>query len=215
MQPLTDRQTTILQYLIRATADGGRPPSQVEIADHFGLYQSGIRKHLLRLAEFGYIDFEMHSARGIRVLASADHLVGDVRIDQLPLVGRIAAGTPLTAAENIEEWVQVNPELFRPRATHLFRVSGRSMLNLGVLDGDIVAIHEDPDATSGIVAAAVPDKKTDDLLLTLKRCKRKGGQVHLLSENDDQASYSPQIYEAGEVQVLGRYVGLIRPEHRR
>lgn len=214
MQPLTDRQADILQYLVRATADGGRPPSQTEIADHFGVYQSGIRKHLLRLAELGHIDFETNSARGIRVLASSAQ-DGAPRAGQLPLVGRIAAGTPLTAAENVEEWLPVNADLFRPRATHLFRVSGRSMLNIGVLDGDIVAIHEDLDATSGIVAAAVPDRKTDDLLLTLKRCKRKSGQIHLLSENDDQNSYPPQIYEPGEVQVLGRYVGLIRPEHRR
>jgi repressor LexA len=213
MQPLTDRQTDILKYLIRATADGGRPPSQVEIAAHFGLYQSGIRKHLLRLAELGHIAYETHSARGIRVLAAADERTP--RADQLPLLGRIAAGTPMAAPENVEEWLPVNPALFRPRATHLFRVSGRSMLNIGVLDGDLVAIHEDPDALSGIVAAAVPDRKTEDLLLTLKRYKRRGGQIHLLSENDDQDSYPPQIYAPGEVQILGRYVGLLRPEHRR
>lgn len=212
MTPLSRRQTELLEFLIRRIESSGRPPSQMEIAKHFGFHQNAARGHLLALAAKGYIEFGAHSARGIRVLVPPP---GMALPNQLPLLGRIAAGAPITSAENIEEMLTVDPALFQPRATHLFRVVGRSMINIGVLDGDIVAIHEDSSAESGVVAVAVPDPRTDDLLLTLKRYRRGGQQIHLLSENDDQDNYPPQIYERHEIRVLGRYVGLIRPAHRR
>jgi repressor LexA len=215
MKPLSPRQSEVLAFLVLRMEEGDRPPSQVEMAEHFGIRRNAITDHLAALAGKGYIELVPNSARGVRVLALPPDLVAAPAANQLPLLGRIAAGTPITAAENIEEWITVDPALFRPRATQLFRVSGRSMLNVGVLDGDIVAIHEDADAASGIVAAAVPDYQTDDLLLTLKRYVRRRGRIQLLSENDDQDAFPPQVYEPGDVRVLGRYVGLIRPEHRR
>lgn len=186
-------------------------PSQTEIAVHFGVSQQTIGQHLEALETKGAITLEVGTARGIRLLLPPPSA------RTLPLIGRIAAGAPITAGEHVEELIDVNPDVFRPRADYLFRVAGSSMINAGVLDSDLVAVHEDPDPpTGGIVAAAVPDPKTTELTLTLKRYKRQRGKIVLISENDDQDTYPPQIYGADSgIRIVGRYAGLLRPQHGR
>ncbi len=209
MLPLSARQTEVLEFLVQQTRVAGRPPSQTEIATHFGFRQNAARDHLLALATKGYIAVEPNSARGIRLLVES---VGDQIIPpkSLPVLGRIAAGAPITAAPNIEEWVTIDPEMFRPAASCLSRVKGDSMVSAGIYNGDLVGIRFDSSAESGILAVGVPDQATGDFTLTLKTYRRRSGKVHLISENDDQDSYPPMIYAPHEIVVVGRYVGLFR-----
>lgn len=213
MISLSPRQQQIVAFLAEESAAGRRPPTQVELAARFDFTHQAARHHLNALASKGVIEFDRNTARGLRVLNAA------VRQStaSLPLIGRIAAGSPITAAENVEEMIEVGPSAFHPRANCLFRVAGLSMIRIGVLPGDLAAVHYDPDPpTGGIVAAVVPDSRTDDLLWTLKRYKRQRGNVVLLSENDDQETYVPQVYgpDSG-LQIVGRYAGLVRPQHGR
>jgi repressor LexA len=155
------------------------------------------------------------SARGIRLLEAAEQAL--TLQYELPMIGRIAAGTPLTANENIEERLVVDPELFRPRADFLHRVSGHSMQDAGILDGDLVGIHRQDTADNGqIVAAVLPDARTGDDRITLKRYLRRGHRITLKAENS-APEYAPievdlaHTAEGGPAfRIAGIYAGLIR-----
>ncbi len=204
---LSPRQEEILELLYRQAARNGRPPTQVEIAEHFGFSQQAARQHLGALAQKGAIELLSGSARGIRLPDRGNSQPGGI-----PLIGRIAAGAPITSSEHVERFVDIVPASFRPRAHYLFRVQGQSMNRLGILDGDLVAIHEEPiPAVGSVVAAVVVDPQTSELTLTLKRYRSAGGRITLVSENDDQRAFPPQTYGADSgIRIVGRYVGLLR-----
>lgn len=220
MNELTDRQAEILQFVRDNLRDKGAPPTRADIAQTFGFSSpNAAERHLRAIEAKGYIQLLSGSARGIRLLDDSERSL--TQQFELPLIGRIAAGTPVTATENVESQLVVDPGLFRPRADFLCRVSGHSMKEAGILDGDLVGIHHQTTADNGqIIAAVLPDKKTGDDRITLKRYFHRGRRVTLKSENSD-AGYEPieidlaQQDEYGEdggsaFRIAGIYAGLIR-----
>jgi repressor LexA len=219
MQALTSRQSEILDFIQTRSRDTGYPPTHEDIVQAFGFSsRNAARDHLQALARKGYIELVPNSARGIRMLVDDRNALRDQM--ELPLIGRIAAGSPVTAAENVETWMQIGPGVFSPRADFLHQVSGHSMCEAGILDGDLVGIHEQSVADNGqIVAAVMPDEKTGDDRITLKRYLRRGHRIVLKAENPapqyrpieiDLARHGADSQEALPFRIAGIYVGLIR-----
>lgn len=219
MDDLTERQAEILGYVREFLRDNGAPPTRADIARKFEFASAtASENHLKAIAAKGYIELVSGSARGIKLLDDADQAL---RFQfELPLIGSIAAGTPLTASENVESLVIVDPALFRPRATFMHRVSGHSMKEAGILDGDLVGIHQQSTADNGqIIAAVLPDRKSGDDKITLKRYSRRGSKVTLKAENSDPA-YAPIEIDLSKgnaeaedrplFRIAGIYAGLIR-----
>jgi repressor LexA len=189
---LTPRQQEILDF-IRSTLELlGAPPTRVEICNAFGFASpNAAEEHLKALAKKGAIVLEPGSARGIRLVEQLG----------LPLIGSVAAGSPLLAVENQLGRIQFDPGLFSPRADYLLKVRGNSMVDVGILDGDLLAVHKTSEARSGqIVVARLGDE------VTVKRLKRKGNRVELVAENPE---YAPIVVD-GPLEIEGLAVGLIR-----
>lgn len=206
--PLPPRQAAALAAIERHLADHTAMPTVRELAQVLGCSVRAAAELIEKLVQRGVLGKVPGVSRGLRLIA--DRTAPAVL--RLPLIGRIAAGAPVMTADHVEDWLGVDAALFRPRPDWLFRVEGRSMQNLGVLPGDLVGVREDAAPPTGaVVAALVPDPHTGDPRLTLKRYRRRGGRVLLLSENDDQAAYAPQVYAPDAVRLIGVYAGLIRP----
>ncbi|MBL8488258.1 MAG: transcriptional repressor LexA [Rhodocyclaceae bacterium] len=191
---LTPRQQEILDFIRSTLEILGAPPTRLEICEAFGFASpNAAEDHLRALAKKGVIILEPGSARGIRLVEQLG----------LPLVGSVAAGSPILAVENQLGKVQLDPGLFSPRADYLLRVRGNSMVDAGILDGDLLAVHRTGEARSGqIVVARLDDE------VTVKRLKRhRGGRVELLPENPD---YAPIPVEGHDLAIEGIAVGLIR-----
>ncbi len=166
--PLTARQAEILEIIRNCIAETGRPPSRPELAKLLGVASTnGIFKHLDALARKGAIELSPNSARGIRVVESG-----------LPLVGHVAAGSPILAIENMLGRYPVDPDLFNPRADYLLQVKGLSMRDEGILDGDWLVVHRTSQAKNGqLVVARVGDD------VTVKRLKLRGHKAELVPAN--------------------------------
>ena len=195
---LTARQQEILDF-IRHTVEGqGRPPTRAEVCAAFGFRSpNAAETHLRALAAKGAILLEEGRARGIRLAEALG----------LPLIGRVAAGSPILAAEHVEVHYQLDPALFSPRADYLLRVRGLSMRDAGILDGDLIAVHRADEARNGqIVIARVDDE------VTVKTFRRKGAVVELLPANPD---FRPIVVDTRErpLTIEGVMVGLIRKDH--
>ena len=192
---LTPRQQEILDFIRNSREVLGAPPTRAEIARAFGFASpNAAEDHLRALAKKGLIVLEPGSARGIRLVEQLG----------LPLIGSVAAGSPILAVENVQARYPLDASLFSPRADFLLRVRGLSMLNAGILDGDLLAVHRCAEAHNGqIVVARLDDE------VTVKRYRRKGETVELIAENPD---FSPIIVDT-RLQALaieGIAVGLIR-----
>jgi repressor LexA len=189
---LTPRQQEILDFIRNSIETLGAPPTRSEICNAFGFASpNAAEDHLKALSRIGVINMEPGSARGIRLVEQLG----------LPLVGTVAAGSPILAVENQLGKVQIAPGLFRPRADYLLKVRGNSMTGIGMLDGDLLAVHKTSEARSGqIVVARIDDE------VTVKRLKRSRNRIELIAENPD---YAP-IVVAGQLVIEGLAVGLIR-----
>jgi repressor LexA len=204
---LTERQRQILDFLTSYVDAHGYPPTVREIGEAVGLASpSTVHAHLANLERAGLLKRDPTKPRALE-LTSRDRpqpAVDDVH--RLPLVGEIAAGGPLLAEENIEDHLAVPETLARGDGEEfLLRVKGDSMVNAGILDGDIVVVHRQPDARNGeiVVALAGQDESADEA--TVKRFYREAGRVRLQPEND---ALEP-IY-ADHVQILGTVTGVFR-----
>ena len=210
MQDLPPRQAELLTFLIRYQDQHGHAPSTAEMQAALGVKSPGTVADLVaKLEAQGAITRQPGTWRAIRIANRG----GRPRPNQLPLLGRIAAGAPITSGEHVAEYVDVDPALFDPRANLLFRVRGHSMINAGVRDGDLIGVHFQGEVSSGqIVAVVVVHPKTGDPEMTLKTYRRRGQIVTLISENDDQDRYPPLVYDLrkDELQVVGLYCGLVR-----
>jgi repressor LexA len=190
---LTPRQQEILDFIRNSLEVLGAPPTRTEICSAFGFASpNAAEDHLRALAKKGVIILEPGSARGIRLVEQLG----------LPLIGSVAAGSPLLAVENQLGKVQVPPALFSPRADYLLKVRGNSMVDAGIFDGDLLAVHKTDEARSGQVVVARLDDE-----VTVKRLKRTGRRIELLPENSD---YEPIAVEGREFAIEGLAVGLIR-----
>ena len=193
MKQLSKSQTKILEYL-KECSEYGRVPSVREICDNTGLSStSTVHYHLKHLEDKGYIVREHGVNRCIRIM-------GEEKSASVPVLGKVAAGIPITAIQDIECYVPVPEQLKRGRELFALRVQGESMINAGILDGDIVIVHRTPVAENGeIVVAMVEDSAT------VKRFYKENGRFRLQPEND---SFEPIIVD--EVVLLGKVVSLIR-----
>ncbi len=172
MEKLTKRQAQILRMIRKFIETEGFPPTRAEIADKLGFRSpNAAEDHLRALQRKGAIELLPGASRGIR-LREEKQRAG------LPVVGRVAAGNPILADEHIEAYYNVDARLFQPRAHYFLRVKGMSMRDVGILNGDLLAVHTTREASSGqIVVARVENE------VTVKRFRRRGTQVRLLSEN--------------------------------
>jgi repressor LexA len=195
MKELTPRQAEILQLIRDTIEETGFPPTRMEISRMLGFASpNAAEEHLRALERKGVIEILDGTARGIRVKEALG----------LPLVGRVAAGSPILAEEHIVGRYSVDPGLFRPRADYLLKVRGMSMRDAGILDGDMLAVHKTEDARSGqIVVARLSDE------VTVKRLRRKGTAVELLPENPE---FKPIVVDTRSEQfaIEGIAVGIIR-----
>jgi repressor LexA len=202
---LTPRQRQILDW-IRAYLDtAGMPPTRAEIASGLGFSTaSSAEDHLKALARKGVIEIVPGASRGLRL----KEIPGMPVQGALPLVGRVAAGHPLLAVENIESHYRVDPALFSPRADYLLRVRGESMRDAGILDGDLLAVHRTHEARNGqIVVARIAGAGGDEV--TVKRFRKRAREIVLLPENP---AFEPIVIDprATHFAIEGVGVGLVR-----
>jgi repressor LexA len=198
---LTPRQQQILDWIRSFLEARGMPPTRAEIAAGLGFSTpSSAEDHLQALAKKGVIELVPGASRGLRL----KDIPGVPVQGTLPLIGHVSAGSPILAAEHVEAQFRVDPNLFSPRADYLLRVRGTSMHDAGILDGDLLAVHQTSDAHSGqIVVARLNDE------VTVKRFKRRGRDIVLLPEN---AKFAPIVVDPRTTTfaIEGIAVGLVR-----
>jgi repressor LexA len=199
MRPLTPRQAEILDLIKNNIAETGMPPTRAEIANRLGFKSANAaEEHLKALAKKGFIEIMPGTSRGIRLPHEEQVETG------LPLIGQVAAGEPILAQEHVEQYYQVDPTMFKPAADFLLRVRGDSMKNIGILEGDLLAVHKMQQACNGQVVVARVD---DDV--TVKRFEQKGNVVYLHAENDDYHPIKVDL-SCQSLTIEGLAVGVIR-----
>lgn len=197
MTTLTPRQAQVLDLIRDYINATGYPPTRADIAQELGFKSpNAAEEHLKALARKGAIEMIPGTSRGIRLPEPAG----------MPVVGRVAAGQPILAEQNIEDRLDVAPGIFRPRADYLLRVRGDSMLDAGILDGDLLAVHSTPEAAHGqIVVARIEDE------VTMKRLQRtrQRHRILLLAENPNYAPIEVDLSRQA-FAIEGLSVGIIR-----
>lgn len=202
MKPLTPRQAEVLELIKVNMSETGMPPTRAEIAQKLGFKSANAaEEHLKALAKKGVIEIMPGTSRGIRLLLEEEEVLEE---SGLPLIGKVAAGEPILAQEHIESHYQVDPALFYPRADFLLRVQGMSMKNIGILDGDLLAVHKTQEVRNGQVVVARLDED-----VTVKRFQRKGSQVWLLPENEELSPIEVDL-SCQQLTIEGLAVGVIR-----
>ena len=214
---LTARQEEILQLVQDSIAENGAPPTRSEIAQRLGFASANAaEEHLKALAKKGYLELSPGTSRGIKIRESLRQTAKQLSLPSqmiaqltLPLIGRVAAGSPILAMEHVEKQVPVDPSLFSQGADYLLKVKGLSMRDAGILDGDYLAVKKASEARNGdIVVARIDDEVT--VKRWLKTKTTKGIQIQLIAENPD---FDPIIIEndGRDFSIEGLAVGLIRP----
>jgi repressor LexA len=195
MDNLTPRQAEILDLIREFVAATGFPPTRAEIARRLGFRSANAaEEHLRALARKGAIELVPGSSRGIRLLED----------EGLPIIGRVAAGSPILAEQHIERRYRFSPDGFSPKADYLLRVRGMSMRDAGILDGDLLAVHKTEQARNGqIVVARLQDE------VTVKRFEQNRHQVRLIAENPDFAPIEVDL-RRDPLTIEGIAVGIIR-----
>lgn len=200
MLKLTSRQEQVLELIKQNIAETGYPPTRAEIAKSLGFKSANAaEEHLRALARKGAIEMVPGASRGIR-LPETESSLG------IPIVGRVAAGSPILAQEHIEDYCNIPQEFFKPSADYFLEVHGESMIDVGIFDGDLLAVHQTQQVSNGqIVVARIGDE------VTVKRFQRgkNSHQVELIAENPD---FAPIIVDLSEQDfaIEGLSVGVIR-----
>jgi len=201
MEKLTQRQAEVLGLIRTYQQETGFPPTRVEIAKELGFKSpNAAEDHLRALARKGAIEMIPGASRGIRILDDTDLPTG------LPIIGQVAAGSPISAEENIERFCNVAGSFFSPTAHYLLRVNGLSMINAGILEGDLLAVHKTNEAKNGdIVIARIGND------VTVKRFQKSRQKILLIAENPD---FEPITVSAKdpEFSIEGLSVGVIRTD---
>jgi repressor LexA len=203
---LTPRQSEILDFIRQSLLDSGAPPTRDEIARAFGFRSlNAAEQHLQALQKKGLIELVAGTSRGIRLKETVMSLKEAAADFGLPLIGKVAAGSPILAQQNVLKHPAIDPLTFRPRADYLLEVRGMSMRDAGILDGDWLAVHKQVTAQNGqVVVARLGDE------VTVKRLKLRGSRAELIAENPD---YKPIVVDLKRepLAIEGIAVGVIRP----
>lgn len=213
---LTARQQQILELIQSAIAKTGAPPTRAEIASELGFKSANAaEEHLQALARKGAIELVSGTSRGIRLRREDLRSINESRTHQLnlplpslsqlllPLIGRVAAGSPILAQEHVDRTYQVERSLFQQAPDYLLKVRGMSMRDVGIIDGDLLAVHATKEAKNGQIVVA---RLGDDV--TVKRFMRRQNQIELHAENPE---YQTIVVAPGEpFEIEGLAVGLIR-----
>jgi len=199
MDKLTPRQSEILNFLQDFIDESGMPPTRAEIARALGFKSvNAAEEHLRALQRKGVIELIPGASRGIQLKDFIRDQLG------LPLIGRVAAGNPILAEEHIEGHYRIDTSMFDPRPHFLLRVEGMSMKDIGILDGDLVAVHRTPEVRSGqVIVARLEDE------VTVKRYRQEGSMVWLLPENEEFEPIKVDLTEQN-MMIEGVVVGLVR-----
>ena len=185
MKPLTARQQEVYDFLKHHLETTGMPPTRAEISKELGFRSpNAAEEHLKALAKKGVIEIVSGASRGI---------------------GRVAAGEPILAEQHIEGTYHVDPAMFKPQADFLLKVYGQSMKDIGILDGDLLAVHSTKDVRNGqVVVARIEDE------VTVKRLERKGSMIYLHAENEEFAPIVVDLTQRPHFEIEGIAVGIIR-----
>jgi len=197
MEKLTKRQQEIYQLIRSHIKDTGMPPTRMDIANAFGFRSpNAAEDHLRALARKGAIEIIPGTSRGIRLLEEEEQ--------GIPVIGEVAAGCPVLAEENINKYYDIPDALFTPKADYFLKVKGLSMQDVGIYDGDLLAVHKTTEARKGqIVVARIGNE------VTVKRFDKKNNTIYLLPENKD---FEPTVVnkDCGDFAIEGLAVGVIR-----
>lgn len=199
MSDLTPRQTQVLRLIQNRISESGMPPTRAEIAQELGFRSANAaEEHLRALQRKGVIDLIPGASRGIQLKDTIREQIG------LPLIGRVAAGRPILAEEHIEGRYQIDPELFQPKPHYLLKVTGMSMRDAGILDGDLVAVHRTPEVRNRQIVVARLENE-----VTVKRYRQDGSIAWLLPENSEFEPIRVNLKEEALI-IEGIVVGVLR-----
>ena len=201
MRGITDRQKEVLTYISTYTEENSYPPTVRDISEHFGISLLAVQDHILALQKKGYLSQSQKKARSIRVLSDCRDKEPQTYISKVPLLGTVAAGKPLLSEENLDGYVNLTEPFVRPGKSYFaLRVRGQSMINAGILDGDLAVVEQASTAIDGQIIVAVIDDA-----ITLKRYYKESGRIRLQPENPDfQAIYCT------DVRIVGILSNIVR-----
>ncbi len=205
-RPLTQRQQNVYDFIVKTIHEMGYPPTRAEIARALGFRSpNAAEEHLRALERKGVIRMIAGTSRGIRLPAQEqEESAGTPPSQGLPIIGEVAAGSPILAAEHIDRYCPLPPEYFTPRADYLLKVRGLSMKDIGILEGDLLAVHRTERVRDGQIVVARLEEE-----VTVKRFQRSGHHVTLIAENADFPPIEVDLrHQALEIEGIG--VGVIR-----
>ena len=196
---LTNRQQQVLDFIVNYVRDSGYPPTVREVANEFKISSKGAYDHLIAIEKKGYIRRDPAKPRAIGLL---DFIPGRVpgSVIEVPVVGKVAAGEPLLASQNIERTISLSSDMIRTEEPFALRIKGDSMIGAGILEGDYVIVKQQPSAEQGDIVVALIDDEA-----TVKRFYKVGDHIRLQPENP---SVEPIIVK--DVAILGKVIGLFR-----
>ncbi|WP_191603348.1 transcriptional repressor LexA [Marinomonas algicola] len=203
MIKLTKRQSEVMDMIREFISVNGFPPTRAEIARHLGFKSpNAAEEHLKALCKKGAIEILPGASRGLRLIEESPEAPPSEL--GLPIIGKVAAGYPILAQENVSSYVQIPPEMFYPKADYFLSVTGMSMKDIGILDGDLIAVHKTESVKNGqVVVARIDDE------VTVKRFEQEGKIVHLIAENEEFNDIHVDL-ESTEFAIEGISVGVIR-----
>jgi repressor LexA len=208
---ITERQQEIFNFIQAFLSETGYPPTLREIAKKFEMSSTfGVRRHLEALAKKGYLTIESNASRGITLLKTESEKMGlkdsdpDDRFNSIPIVGRVAAGSPILAIENIESSLIIDPSFVKKTDdAFALHVTGDSMINAGINEGDIVIVSPNDNSNNGDIVVAMLDGE-----VTVKTLEIKNNKIRLIPENK---KYTPiEINEINEFKIIGKVKGVLR-----
>ena len=201
MRKITERQKEVLTYISNYTEENSYPPTVREISDHFGISLKAIQDHITALQKKGFLSQSQNRSRSIRVLSDPREKEPALYVGKIPLLGTVAAGKPLLSEENLDGYVNLPEPFIRPGKSYFaLKVRGQSMINAGILDGDLAVIEQASVAVDGQIIVAVIDDA-----ITLKRYYREAQRIRLQPENPD---FKP-IY-CTDVRIVGILSNIVR-----
>ena len=194
MKEITDRQKQVLTFISEFTEENSYPPTIRDISDHFSITLRAVQDHISALQKKGYLSQSQKRARSIKVLSDIRDKEPELFVGKVPVLGTVAAGKPLLSEENLDGYVNLTEPFVRPGKSYFaLRVRGQSMVNAGILDGDLAIVEQASTAVDGQIIVAVIDDA-----ITLKRYYKEAERVRLQPENPDfQAIYCTDVRVVG------------------